>query len=116
MAHTKQARQRKPAGRKEPANRAAAPDAEAKRRLRETAEHAKGGLNMLLWWFNPDSGPQHYVNPDPATAEEFITARERLASVAQWLRHLADETDSRLQSGSRGSRRTPQATPPPQAT
>ena len=116
MAHTKHALQKKPASRKEPAKRVAAPDAEAQRHLRETAEHVKGGLNMLLWWFNPDSGPQHYVNPDAATAEEFATARQRLASVAQWLHHLAEETDSRLRSSSHGLHRMPQAIPPPQAT
>ena len=101
MAHPKRARQKRLAGRKESAKHVAAtPDTEAQRRLRETVEHVKGGLNMLLWWFNPDSGPQHYVNPSPATDDEFATARQRLASVAQWLRHLADETDNRLRAGS----------------
>ena len=65
--------------------------------LQETIENVKDGLNMLLWWFSPDSREQYYINPAPANLEQFAAACAKLRTVSRWMRDIAAQTDARLE-------------------
>jgi hypothetical protein len=69
---------------------------------REVAEYAKSGMNMMVWWFNPDAGDR-YINSAPASPEELENARSRLRTLVQWLRDIAAQVEVRLDADKPGS-------------
>jgi len=76
------------------------PESVAASTYREALEFAKGGLNMLVWWFNPDSG-ERYINPSPESVEELEAACRKLRTMGQWLRDIASQLEAKLSADSK---------------